>query len=112
MNLKSEERRKNVVGAEERDEIWIPNIVFDNSIKQSHIKNDEFAILKINQNGSAIHNINHNLQENLEYNGTTNNLIFLRNYKMNLICEFELQNYPFDYQTCPIEVNYWVFHSS
>jgi len=50
--------------------------------------------------------MNDELQENLEYNGTTNSLIFFRNYKMLLICEFEQHNYPFDYQICPITVIY------
>ena len=102
-------REKNVVGSKEKDEIWIPNIVFDNSIKELHVKNDEFAILRVNRNGTGYYSINDELQENLKYNGTTNNLIFSRNYKMNLICEFEQHNYPFDYQICPITVIYYTY---
>jgi hypothetical protein len=97
------------VGSEEKDQIWIPNIVFDNGIKESHIKNDEFAILKIIQNGTGSYSMNNELQENVEYNGTANKLSFFRNYKMLLICEFEQYNYPFDYQTCPITVIFITF---
>jgi hypothetical protein len=103
--LKNESKRKNIIGFEEREQIWIPNLVFDNSIKDLQIKNDHFAILEINQNGTGILSFNKdNLKENLEFNGSSNNMMFSRSYKMSLICNFEQHNYPFDYQKCFIEV--------
>jgi hypothetical protein len=103
--LKNESKRKNIIGFEEREQLWIPNLVFGNSIKDIQIKNDDFAILEINQNGTGILNFNKdNLKENLEFDGLSNNLMFSRSYKMSLICNFEQQNYPFDFQKCFIEV--------
>jgi hypothetical protein len=103
--LKNESKRKNIIGFEEREQIWIPNLVFDNSIKDIQIRNDDFVILKINQNGAGnLSFYKDNLKENLEFDGLSNSLIFSRSYKMSLICNFEQHNYPFDYQKCFIEV--------
>ncbi len=105
VNLKNESKRKNIIGFEEREQIWIPNLVFDNSIKDIQIRNDDFVILKINQNGAGnLSFYKDNLKENLEFDGLSNSLIFSRSYKMSLICNFEQHNYPFDYQKCFIEV--------
>ena len=49
--------------------------------------------------------MNEELQENELYNGSANNLILSRTYKINLQCQFELQNYPFDFQKCFILVS-------
>ena len=97
---------KNIIGSEERDIVWIPNLVFENSIKESHIKNDEFAVIRIHQMSEGVLSWNDELQENLEYNGTSNNLVFTRSYKMSLKCEFDQKEYPFDFQECSIKV--WV----
>jgi len=104
VNLKTQGKRENTIGFSQREEIWIPNLVFANSIKDQQIKNDHLTILKINQNGTGVLSINEELQENLEFNGTTNHLIFLRSYTMTLICNFEQHYYPFDYQICYIKV--------
>jgi hypothetical protein len=105
-NLKTNEKRKNIVGSEEKDQIWIPNLVFDNSVKDSQVKNDDFAVLKIDQKANGFLKVNDELQENLEYNGTLNNLQFSRSYKLSLLCDFELHFYPFDTQTCSIKVTH------
>ena len=106
VNLKTNEKRKNIVGSEEKDQIWIPNLVFDNSVKDTQVKNDEFAVLQINQKSNGFLQVNDELQENLEYNGTLNNLRFSRSYKLSLLCDFELHYYPFDSQVCSIKVSH------
>jgi hypothetical protein len=110
VNLKNETKRKNIIGVEERNKIWIPNLVFDNSIKDFQIKNDGFSTLTINQTGNATTVLNLDLQEDQKYNGTDNNLIYSRCYKMNLLCDFELRFYPFDAQKCTIQVFYPLSH--
>ncbi len=37
----------NTIGDDEKKKIWIPNLVFDNSIKDDFIKNDQLSFLKI-----------------------------------------------------------------
>ena len=80
--------------------------MFDNSVKDTQVKNDEFAVLQINQKSNGFLQVNDELQENLEYNGTLNNLRFSRSYKLSLLCDFELHYYPFDSQVCSIKVSH------
>ncbi len=103
-NIRSSAKVENIIGSEERDAIWIPNLYFDNSVEETYIYNDLLSSLSIYQNGSGIQRIDQYLQENVWYNGSENNLIFLRTYKMGLVCEFDLHYYPFDSQTCSIQV--------
>ncbi len=44
------------------------------------------------------------------YNGTCNPFIFERIYDLDLGCVFQLENYPFDFQHCKIEVNTMGFY--
>jgi hypothetical protein len=103
-NLKNSGNLINKVGAEEKDEIWIPSLIFDNSVEEHLIENDHFSSLTVQQSSLGIHRLNEFLQENMEFKGSENFLIYSRTYKMNLVCVFEQHNYPFDIQTCSIEV--------
>ncbi len=103
-NLRDGGKVENIIGSEERDAIWIPNLYFDNSVEETYIYNDLLSSLSIYQNGSGVQRIDQYLQENIWHNGSENNLIFLRTYKMDLVCEFDLHNYPFDRQTCSVQV--------
>ena len=47
LNLKNHSTRGNIIGQKERDEIWIPNLVFTNSIDDSFVTNDEMSSLEI-----------------------------------------------------------------
>jgi len=104
VNLKNETGRKNIIGKRERDKIWIPHLVFDNSVKDFQIKNDDFSSLMVDQNKNATKELNIYLQEDERYNGSENNLIYSRTYQIKLMCEFEQHNYPFDHQICKIKV--------
>jgi hypothetical protein len=104
VNLKNDTSRKNIIGKQERDKIWIPNLVFDNSVKDIQIENDAFSTLVINQNGNATRDMNAYFQDDEKYNGTENSLVYLRNYKIKLLCDFDQHYFPFDCQTCTIKV--------
>jgi len=58
-NLKTNSKHGNTVGDEERKKNWIPSLVFENSVKDTLIKNDEFSSLKIIRKGSF--GKNHNI---------------------------------------------------
>jgi len=107
-NLRRTGNLQNNVGVKEKDEIWIPSLVFDNSVDEKHVKNDEFSSIAVPRNAHGIQKINEFLQENMEYKGSENDIIYSRTYKMNLVCELEQHNYPFDIQTCSIEVRKWL----
>jgi hypothetical protein len=109
-NLRGTGDLQNNVGAEEKDQIWIPGLIFDNSVEENRIENDHFSSLIVQQSGPGIHKLNQVLQENMDFVGSENFLIYSRTYKMDLVCEFEQHNYPFDIQTCSIKVRkvFWV----
>jgi hypothetical protein len=109
VNLKKDERRKNIIGPEEREKIWVPNLVFDNSVEDVQISNDPFSSLIVNDTGNSTIIFNGNLQEDKQYDGSDNGIMYSRVYKMKLLCSFEQQKYPFDSQTCFIKVNKYNF---
>ncbi len=104
-NLRKNGTLQNNVGTKEKDEIWIPNLLFANSIKERLVENDKFSILAIQQNGTGHQITDKYLQENIVYKGSENFLVYSRIYMMDLGCEFEQHSFPFDTQTCSIQVN-------
>jgi hypothetical protein len=103
-NLRSSENLENTVGDEEKEKIWIPRLIFDNSVEENLVENDHFSSLALKQSSPGIHRLNEFLQEEVQFKGSENFLIYLRTYKMDLFCEFEERIYPFDIQTCSIKV--------
>jgi hypothetical protein len=106
VNLKADAQQANIIDFDEQSEIWLPNLVFYNSILDSQVAHDDFSTLMINQTGNATTVLNSYLQEDEMFNGTENSLVYFRSYKMTLLCEFQQQYYPFDYQTCTIKVKF------
>ena len=105
-NLKKSSNHRNIVGHEQRKQIWIPNLVFANSVTNAFVQEDILSTVWIkNQNESPTIALNSDLQKNEEYKGALNPLIFERIYDLQLQCVFSLRCYPFDFQQCYIEVN-------
>ncbi len=103
-NLRNTGKHQNNVGEEERNKIWIPSLIFDNSVDEKLIENDKFSQITIILNGTGLQITNENLQENIMYKGSENYLKYSRTYSMDLGCEFEQHTFPFDSQTCSIQV--------
>jgi hypothetical protein len=103
-NLRKSGKLINNVGEEERNKIWIPNLIFDNSVEEKLIKNDEFSLLHILQIRRGLQKVNEYMQENIHYQGSQNYLVYSRTYMMDLGCAFEQHSFPFDSQTCSIQV--------
>jgi hypothetical protein len=109
VNIQDSERHKNIIGKERKDEMWIPYFTFDNSVKEAYIKNDQLSSLTIMKRGLGSQKLNSYMQEDFWYNGAENSLVYSRNYKMDFECEFEQLYFPFDTQTCSIQVNTYSF---
>ncbi len=103
-NLKNNSKLDNTIGQKERNKIWIPSLVFDNSQKDSYIKNDALSTLSVKLVGLSELKINSDLQEYEGFSGSSNPLVYARNFELILDCEFELHYYPFDTQQCYIVV--------
>jgi hypothetical protein len=105
-NLKDNANQQNVIDEEERKKIWIPNLVFENSLRDAFIQIDDLSSLKVMREGQPRLSLNQYLQENEEFLGANNPLVYSRNYDLPLWCEFELHYFPFDHQQCYLTVSY------
>ena len=84
--------------------LWTPTIVFWNTEKQLKTTNDEnsFASIKKAGEGSII---DRTVDEDIEvYSGEENDITFSRVYSIEFYCEYQMAWYPFDIQTCTMEM--------
>ena len=107
-NIKNYNGSGNNVGKEEREGLWIPQLIFSNSLPEIYIKNDEDSYLMVRQESLSRLNGNNNLQENELFDGTQNPFIFEHFFDLKLRCNFEFSNYPFDEQICYILVSHFL----
>jgi hypothetical protein len=85
--------------------VWIPNLIFDNSPNSVYIKNDPLSSLSVKLKEEPVSKFDFNFQEFEEFQGISNPLSFKSNYELQLGCDFDLHNYPFDHQKCFITVS-------
>ena len=102
-NIKTDEAL-NSLSLEEQLALWTPTIVFWNTEKQLKSVNDEesFASIKRSGKGSII---GREVNEDIEvFKGSENNVTLSRVYSIEFFCEYQMQWYPFDLQTCLMEL--------
>ena len=102
-NLKVDEVM-NSLSLEEQMSLWTLTIVFWNTKKQLKSRNDEdcFASIRRMGNGSIIdRSVNTDIEV---FNGKDNEITFSRVYSIQFYCEYQMSWYPFDIQTCSIEM--------
>ena len=104
---------KNVVGTQQKNLLWIPPLIFNNS--------EDTTTLSINRQGVDDTMVNlfvergYNnkfsfaepsyLDETYFYKGEENLLLLTTEYNMILHCNYELEDYPFDTQLCTMDVS-------
>ena len=101
-NIKTDEAL-NSLSLEEQLALWTPTIVFWNTEKQLKSVNDEesFGSIKRSGRGSII---GREVNEDIEvFKGSENNVTLSRVYSIKFFCEYQMQWYPFDLQTCLME---------
>ncbi len=105
-NLKSQRERGNHVSKFEREKLWIPALVFTNSIPvEVQIVNDELSYLMVQQESKPERkNTLNTLQKNEIYRGDLNSLVYARYFDLDLRCNYMFDDYPFDHQNCSINV--------
>ena len=69
VNLKNDSVRGNTVGQDEGKQIWIPNLVFGNSVGDTYIQVDSLSSIFVLKEGSGVRKLSKNLEENEEYSG-------------------------------------------
>ena len=93
----------NLLDQESKGMIWIPPLQFKNSQRRT-LKNDEEATISIIRSGKFRLNEIHEVHEARLYKGDENDLRYSRRYQMDFKCKYDLVFYPFDSQSCNIEM--------
>ena len=102
-NIKPDEKM-NSLSLDEQLSIWTPTIVFWNTKEQIRTLNDKntFASIKREGNGSII---GKEIREDIEvFAGSDNGITMSRVYSIKFYCEYQMAWYPFDQQTCQVEM--------
>ena len=102
-NLK-EDIQLNVLANEERSDIWIPIVIFDNNDENQRFVLDEKVSLVVRKEGKGTPNTYNDLDAAEIFDGAENPVIYTRIYSTNFECDFNLRNYPFDSQRCYMEL--------
>ena len=111
-NLK-ESMFKNVIGSAEKETLWIPPLIFNNSEKNTMLTMDRepgepHANILIEKLGNPKIAPPTVLDETVFYKGSENLVVYRTEYNLLFNCIYELGYYPFDIQTCTIEASCWV----
>ena len=104
-NLKKDQEMNTLV-FEEKNMIWIPRILFSNTKDDLTSERDDKAFAKVvrnpNFNGSLIGpKVNEDI---LVYEGKKNAIKINRVYEVEFICTYDMIYYPFDIQTCTLDM--------
>ena len=89
---------------EEKDYIWRPNIIFDNTEDTHRVVIDNKSSINIRKMTDYSVSGLDELHEIAYYDGSENSVVYRRNYHHRFSCNFELSKYPFDVQNCGIEL--------
>ena len=107
-NLK-ESVHKNVIGVKQKESLWIPPLVFNNSEETTMLSihrglHQPIVNMFVERLGSFEVADPSFLDETYFYKGTENPLLLKTEYNMILHCNYKLEDYPFDTQICTMEV--------
>ena len=102
-NLKHDEAM-NSLSLDEQLMLWTPTIVFWNTKQQLKSVNDENSFASVSRTGNGTI-IDRSVAEDIEvFKGKENAITFSRVYSIKFYCEYQMAWYPFDIQTCLIEM--------
>ncbi len=98
------------LGLEEISRIWIPQLIFTNSLDQAVMYLDLSSSLTVQREGEFYLPPSNELAENYNYYGTENPLLYNDTYELTFHCHFQLAKYPFDSQHCSVVVitRFWI----
>ena len=94
----------NIIDSESQYKIWIPQLTFSNTEDNMKLINDDSTSLTILQRGPYKRNTRKETHEGTIFKGDENFIEYSREYELDLLCSYNLINYPFDTQLCTIDV--------
>ena len=100
-NLK-EEQEMNILSPDNRDKIWVPNLIFDNTDSNEEATYDKKVYIKVIPSKNFTYKIaDYSVKDNTYvFDGEENALQSERTYNTQFICSYKMNWYPFDTQTC------------
>ena len=102
-NLKKNQKF-NSLSLSEQQALWNPKFVFWNTKKELRTINDETTFASVNRSGNG-KIIDKSVNEDiLTYLGAENPISNSRVYSLQFFCDYNMQWYPFDQQTCSIQM--------
>lgn len=110
LNLKTDSM-SNLLNDDEKQIIWIPNIIFYNNPETNYVKIDPLTTLYIQKEGQPENGFNFTLNEYQQFKGSENGLVYENMYELKFHCELELHFYPFDTQHCFLNVRHFIYFS-
>ena len=98
-NIKLDETM-NVISLDELNRIWLPIIVFHNTEEGQITINDGKSFATINRTGQGTGS-DQSISEDIDiYKGSENSISMSRLYNIDFFCDYDMRWYPFDAQTC------------
>ena len=94
----------NRMGPVESEKIWFPYFIFDNTNKKVENIIDTKSALKVIRNGSGELSDAEHTENKYIFLGRENYIEYERFYSEQFECDYFLHWYPFDYQTCYIDI--------
>ena len=87
------------------ESIWIPQLIFRNTrMLEETITHDNKVIVTVERNGTFVRSGNEIVQEIMIFEGNENPLKYERSFRKVFQCHFDMRMYPFDFQTCFIDL--------
>ena len=102
-NIKTDEKM-NSLSLDEQLSLWTPTVVFWNTKNQLRTVNDRytFASIRREANGTII---GKEANQDIEvFVGSENRITISRVYSIQFYCDYQMAWYPFDQQTCHVEM--------
>ena len=96
----NEETSFNTLLPNENTEIWVPELVFLNTDKETTTKVDARTTINIEKRGQFVLSKSFELENIYYYKGEENPLIMRRYYDQKFLCSYYMEWYPFDIQRC------------
>ena len=93
----------NTIGPAEM-EIWFPNFFLDNTRDKVENLIDGKSVLRVVRSGLGVVSSSQETENKLIFPGRENSIQYERFYSEELHCDFFLQWYPFDHQSCYIDI--------
>ena len=98
-NLHGDQNLNSLV-EEEKQLIWTPSLIFDNTDENQRTKTDSELIISVKREGNFTQNTLESLDNTCIFRGQDNPVNMNRVYETEWICDYQMNWYPFDTQKC------------